>query len=369
MKVSARVCMKMAIIERGEKLLPSDKEETGLPAEYEPLRSEPRGFAPDQMLRCESCLRANPPTRTSCLYCAAQLPTTEASAAVQRPTLRRLEKWEPGFNVILIPGDGPAKLSEEALREAALTLRLSEHNLSQIMLAQEPLPLARAAAHDEAALVGRKLGEMNVRTLVVADAELGLGGDSTTTRARALGLTESDLVAHPAGGGEFWSVWWSDVVLLVAGRHLVREIEVEERRGRRSENEIVDARDLVSDESVLDIYFAQSDSPLRINSANFDYSCLGQRKGLLASQNFSSLIEILHFRASGALYDDTYNRVRQLLDNVWPLEQRTESRGWRRKMPGQVTTEAVTRSDNETQFTRYSRLRRYLQQHQRELSA
>jgi hypothetical protein len=60
--------------------------------------------------------------------------------------------------------------------------------------------------------------------------------------------------------------------------------------------------------------------------------------------------------------------VRHALAAVWPLEQQTESRGWHRKRPGQVSTESVTRSDNEQQFTRYSRLRRYLQERHLELN-
>src|SRR5947209_2187413 len=78
-----------------EKLLPGTDEVTGTVA---------RGFAPDQMVTCEECLRANPPTRATCLYCAAPLPRTQENAALLRPTLRRLEKWERGFNVILLTG-------------------------------------------------------------------------------------------------------------------------------------------------------------------------------------------------------------------------------------------------------------------------
>jgi hypothetical protein len=54
--------------------------------------------------------------------------------------------------------------------------------------------------------------------------------------------------------------------------------------------------------------------------------------------------------------------VRHALGAVWTLEQRTEAQGWRRERPGRYSTEAVTTSDNESQFTRYSRLRYYLKQ-------
>jgi hypothetical protein len=326
-----------------------------------PLRSEPQGFAPDQMVRCDACLRANPPTRTSCLYCAAQLPVTEASRALQRPTLRRLEKWEQGYNVILMPGNTP-DLTDETLQAMAQLLRLSIEDAKRIIEAREPLPVARAAGQDEATLIEVKLGELSIKALVVADAELGLE-EPVMKRARTLEMTETALVAYPAGGGEDSSVLWGEIALLVAGRLFMREIEVEERKGRKAENEIVDARELSMDEAVLDIYTSQDPNNWRIRSGNFDFSCLGESKNLLATQNFSILIETLRVRAPDALYDDSYNRVRHQLAVAWPLEQQTESRGWNRKRPGQISTESVTRSDNELQFTRYARLRRYLQQH------
>jgi hypothetical protein len=340
-------------------------EDAQLFIESEPLRSEPQGFAPEQMVRCETCLRANPPTRTSCLYCAAPLPATETNAALQRPTLRRLEKWEQGFNVILLPGKAQ-DISAETLQEMAQLLRLSAEDIKRLVEAGEPLPVARASTPDEAALTKRKLDEMSVKAFVVADRELGLE-ESAMKRARALELTESALVISPAGGTEASRVSWNEIVLLVAGRLFMREIEVEERKARRAEQEIVDARELSADEAVLDIYTTQGNDAWRIRAGNFDFSCLGAQKNLVASQNFSTLAEVLRVRATEALYDDSYNRARHALAAAWPLEQQTESRGWNRKRPGQVSTESVTRSDNELQFTRYSRLRRYLQQHRLEL--
>lgn len=329
-----------------------------------PVRSEPQSFAPEQMVRCDACLRANPPTRTSCLYCAQTLPVTEANRALQKPTLRRLEKWEQGFNVILMPRSSSPQTTEN-LESMARLLRLNVEDAKRIVEADEPLPVARAAGHDEAALIERKLAELNLQALVVADVELGLE-ESAIKRARALELTESSLVAYPAGGGEGERLLWSEIVLLVSGRLLRREIEVEERKGRKSENEIVDAREMIADEALLDIYTAEGTGIWRIRSGSFDFSCLGTAKGLVTIQNFSTLVETLGARAPLALHDNSYNRLRHQLAAAWPLEQQTESRGWHRNRPGQISTESVTRSDNELQFTRYSRLRRYLQKHQPE---
>jgi hypothetical protein len=336
----------------------SSDEESAQWDSLEPARAEPRGFARDQMVRCEACLRANPPTRTSCLYCAAQLPTTEAGEALQRPTLRRLEKWEQGFNVILIPTDA-APFPPEAVRIAAELVRLRPEDLGRIIEAGEPLPVARAASSNEAALVERKLRELGFQALVVADAELG-AESSPVRRARAFDLTEDALVIHPAGGGEPSRVLWTEISILLVGRLIVREVAVEERKGRRAEKEIVDAREVSADETVMDIYTTRDEACWRVGAASFDFSCLGARKGLVSAQNLATLVNSLRERAGRASYDDSYVRVRGALAHAWPVEQQTEARGWRRNAPGRVTTEEVARSDNESQFTRYSRLRHYL---------
>jgi hypothetical protein len=347
--------------------VPSDNDELPFLSNQALVSSEPQGFAPEQMVRCDACLRANPPTRVSCLYCGAPLPVTQVSAALQKPTLRRLEKWELGYNVILMPAPLP-DLTDEDLQAMAQLLRLNDEETKRIIEAREPLPVARAAGQDEARLIESKLNELNLKTLVVADDELGLA-ESTIKRARALELTESALVIYPAGGGDAASLSWGEILLLVAGRLLIREIQVEERKGRKAENLIVDAREMSADEASLDIYSAKGNGGWRIKSGGFDFSCLGARKCLLAAQNFSTLIETLRERAPNSQFDDSYNRVRHALTSAWPLEQQTEARGWHRKLPGQVSTESVTRTDNEMQLTRYSRLRRYLQQHSSETEA
>lgn len=338
-----------------------DNEGAPLLDEGEPLQPDFRGFTPDQMVTCEACLRANPPTRTSCLYCAAALPTTATSAQLRRPTLRRLEKWEQGFNCVLLPGESSG-LSDEAFQEVADLLRLSAGDLKRIMEVGEPVPLARAATLDDAALIESKLDPLNVSVMIVSDHDLALE-DSPPKRIRALELTADTLVAHPAGGGPALGYAWTEILLFVGGRHLVRRIEVEERRGRGSENVIADTRELSSDESLLDLYTAQSDGGWRLASANLDFSCLGESKSLLAAENFKTLVERLRARAPQAEYDDSYQRARHALSSAWPLEQHTESRGLRRERPGKYNVQSVTTSDNESQFARYSRLRHYLKIH------
>jgi hypothetical protein len=58
--------------------------------------------------------------------------------------------------------------------------------------------------------------------------------------------------------------------------------------------------------------------------------------------------------------DDSYNRVRKVLELVWPAQQQNLSSGWRRERPGKYIVGNATETNNEKQFMRYSRLRRYL---------
>jgi hypothetical protein len=336
----------------------NDEEKWAWSGETEELRSEPRGFSPEQMVRCEECLRANPPTRAVCLYCSAPLPLTEASVQLRQPLHRKLENWQHGFNLILSP-DASSGIGEASIKEMAELLRLQMDELLRILEAEASLPVARTATLDDASLIESRLRALGASVLIVSDHELGLE-DPAPQRLRALELKQDALVALPVGSSEGWSIPWAEIVLLVAGRLFERRVEVEERRGRGAENEIVEARELTADEAVLDIYAKGLDGNLRIVSNNFDFSCLGTEKKLIAAENFSRLSKTLRERAVVALYDEAYAGLRQALGAVWPLEEHTGSGGLRRARPGRLNTETVTRTSNEKQFTRYSRLSHYL---------
>src|SRR5215208_2607295 len=74
----------------------------------------PRPFAPEQLVACDECLRANAPTRMNCLYCGAALPRTRQSVALRRPVLKKLEEWEHGFNVVTLARAAGALTAEAA---------------------------------------------------------------------------------------------------------------------------------------------------------------------------------------------------------------------------------------------------------------
>lgn len=327
--------------------MPKDNENIRLPLLGPIEPSEPQGFTPAQMIRCEECLRANPPTRVNCLYCNVPLPVTESSARLRKPILRPLEKYELGYNVIAFPL--AEELSAEALSETAALLKLKEEDLARILAQSCPLPLARTASREEAELIVERLRQLGFRVLTLRD-------EGSVKRVRSLSFAEETLVINPGRLNDEVAVSWSSLVLLVPARLVERRVEVKEAKSRGPENEILDTSELFSDEAVIDLYFSTHSETWRISAHGFDFSCLDADKTLLANENIARLQRRLVAKATNAQLDNSYNRLRAILDLVWSLEQETRSSGWRRERPGKLSVGMATIRSNESQFTRYSRL-------------
>ena len=354
------------IIEGRRSNLPDEKDDIISSFDAVPAQREARGFTREQMVACEKCQRANPPTRMNCLYCGAALPANEATAALRRPVLRQLETWEQGFNVVLLPSaaessvaSGVAASVGAAFSEAASLLRLEPERVSEIASARKPLPLARVASREEASLVVERLRASGLQVETVADELLAVETQQPT-RIRRLEFADDVLTGWSGAGDEAHVLAWTEIESLVSGRLFTKRIEMEERRTRLGmEKETVDAREMTDDAGVVEIFGRRGEVDWRIISDSFDYSCLGQRKSLLARENFVTLGEMLRARAASAAFDDDYTRLRHLLAAAWPLAEHTESRGLRRERPGKFNVEAATIVSNETQWTRYARLRNY----------
>ena len=331
--------------------MPKDNENFRLPLLGPVEPSEPVGFTPDQMIRCEECLRANPPTRINCLYCNVQLPVTESSARLRKPVLRRPEKHQLGYNTIVLPGS--EMLAPEVIGEAASLLKLKDADLERILAERVPLPLARTASREESELIFDRLQSLGLRVLTLVD-------EGAVRRVKSLAFEESRLVINPNHPKDEMAVPWSNVLLYVTARLIEQRVEVHEVKSRRAENEITNTSEFFTDEPVIDIYFSTDSETWRVGAAGFDFSCLGSEKALIANENIVRLQRRLIAHATGARFDDSYNSLRPVLDLVWGLEQETKSRGWRRERPGKLSLGMATINSNEPQFTRYSRLRHYV---------
>jgi len=331
--------------------LPKDNENIPFLGPIEP--SEPQGFSAEQMIRCEECLRANPPTRVSCLYCVAPLPMTEAAARLRTPVLRPPEKHQLGYNNILLPQDQVAP--EDVISEAAKLLKLSAENVRELMSQSGPVPVARTASREEAELVSARLRDLGLECLTLSDEELG--SDNVVKRVRSMTFDDERVTIYQAGAAEVTEAAWTDIILIVPGRLLETRLEIKERKTGKTENEILDTSEFFRDETVIDFYTASNSSTWRVSAGGFDFSCLGREKALVANQNIGKLQQLIVSKAVNAQVDDSYARMRNLLELAWSTQQETQSSGWRRERPGKLSVGMATTRSNESQFTRYSRLR------------
>ncbi len=254
---------------------------------------------------------------------------------------------------MLLPGP-ETQVDESSLVDAAVSLKLKPEDLRRGIAAAQPLALARNPTSEEAGVIAERWRSLGVTSAVVSHDDLHL--EAPETKVRALECSDDSLTAITTVGRTRVSFDWREITLLVAGRLLSNRVEVEER-GRGVRKQTVDSRHLSSDESVLDIYFGNDPANWRIVTGAFDFSCLGPAKAVTTFQNFAALIDFLRERAPTSHFDDSYVRVRALLESFWPLEQQVDKRALRRGGAGRFDGSTVTTTDNEGQFTRYSRLR------------
>ena len=272
--------------------------------------------------------------------------------------LRQPEKHQPGYNNILLPPD--RAVSDETIKSVAALIKLSPENLQALMSQSVPMPVARTASREEAELVTQRLRDIGLTCITLSDETLGLSfSDNTLKRVRAMRFDELFLTIQLAGGEEI-EVTWADVILIVPGRLIETTVEITERLTRKPEKELLDTSEFFRDETVIDFYTARHPFTWRVGAGGFDFSCLENEKALIANENIARLERVLVAGAVNAQFDESYARVRNLLELAWSTQQENQSSGWRRSAPGKLSVGLSTTKSNETQFTRYSRLRYYL---------
>jgi len=219
--------------------------------------------------------------------------------------------------------------------------------------------VARAESEDEAGLIFRRLTAIGLYTSPVPDSQLRLD-EREMVRIRLASIDDEGITGYHLAGSAGLKLKFSDLVLLVLGRLFVKRMEVKERKSRRAEDDIVHASEFFKDEALLDIYAGPESPSFRVEASSFDFSVLGDRKGLVAGENLGKLVDLIREHSPQVELSDSYTSLRQALEPVWPSQTRTEAGGWHRERPGKYSTSGVIESSNEDQFTRYSRLQYYL---------
>jgi hypothetical protein len=306
-------------------------------------------FAPDEMVTCDACLRANAPTRAQCMYCGASLHQPAVTAKVETATAEEIV--ERNHYVVVSAPEGQS-IDDSAVAQLAARFQLKPEELHLALSTGAPLPLASTASEDEATrivldLTGIEMGSATVSAVT-------LNRDEGQTNIRALEFDDDNLTAISKIGRQRMVARLSDIQLIVTGRLLMHRIEVDERRSRSAVKPL-DRRELSQDQPVVDLYLSSSEAPWRIIVNDFDFSCLGERKGLTAFDNVRALIGLLK-DCTPAEVNDSYARIKPFLAAIWPLQNTASQSRSSRPRAGRNEFSTITASDNELQFNNYSRL-------------
>ena len=306
-------------------------------------------FAPEEMLTCDACLRANAPTRRQCMYCGAALGLTSDVSEAESETVSQPSERDQGLLVVC---RADPSISDEVLNQLATQLRLKTGELRAALNASASLPLASVPSAKEANQIVNELRHCGVETFAIPEKELQL--DNAHIIIRAVEIEEDGLIGITTIRRERLCAPWNELELIVTGWLVTQRVHVDERRAGGSVKQL-DRREMTDDQFVIDLHVRSFNVPWRILVNNFDFSCLGERKGLTAFANVKALIEVLTER-SQAVWDDSYARVKPLLANVWPLQSSSSEGRSRRPRAGRHDISKVNASDNEAQFNHYSRL-------------
>ena len=321
-----------------------------------PIQTENIAFKSDEMVGCAKCERANPPNRSNCIYCGAELEILEVQSRRPKPNLRKLEFWEKGFNLIFTPNSQISSAEKRA--EIAKLLKMEREVLDKIIETGKTLPLARAESEKEAENARNWLLELGVETRILSDEILAI--EKPTKRLRGIEFFDDKLILIFFNQDEIVEISNEDLVLTVTGAIMERKITATEKYNKKSENKILDATETASDDALIDIYDRRDSLGYRILAKGFDFSCLEAEKGILAKDNIRKLAGKLREVAPNAEFVDDYLQNRELLATVWEVEQKSDSQGLKREGFGKFSLGNITTVNNLSQFTKYSRLHWHL---------
>jgi hypothetical protein len=304
------------------------------------------------MIGCEACERMNPPNRLKCIYCGKALAIAVKDAASIKPTWRKLELWERGYNLIT-----RERLPQPDVAGAASFLLVEPDSVSAILDAGTPLPMARVESEKEATIVQDRLSQFGIACSVVSDADLA--ADKPPVRLSSVEFLEGRLALTDFNTGERNEIDAAEFRLFVTGMICVDRVDSIEKKRRGGKTRLIDETATASDEMLLDLY-ACDKIGYRVHLAGFDFSCLGEDKGLLAGENLRRLIVRLAEHLPNAKLVTDYPSVKHVLDHVWEMEARKHSKGLQRAGFGKVEFGSTASSNNINQFTKYSRLQWHL---------
>ncbi len=331
----------------------SPESENEASATFDPsIQSENIAYSPDDLLACDNCSRQNPPNRTNCLYCGSWLAIKAETLANIKPVARKLEAWEPGFNVVLLSGSG------YGVSNVGSILGNDSVDVAAVIESKIPLPILRVESQKLADLLVEQLGSSGLGCSVVSDVELAV--ETPPVRLSLIRIADGSFDFIDFNTRTSISILFNDLSLIVIGNLSKSRTELLEKRRRNADSKVIDETATSADEMVLDLYIRTDSRGFRIYLAGFDFSCLGDRKGMLAAENMRRLARLIAETAPSAKVVNNYAGIRHLLGGIWEVESRSDPQGLKRSGFGKVEFGKVETTTNVQQFNKYSRLQWHL---------
>jgi hypothetical protein len=318
------------------------------------IQSEKLAFDPQQMVKCQSCSRSNPPNRLACLYCGSVLIVEPLAAENIKPVLRKPDVWEAGYNLISTP---LSNLGTVNVGGAAKILSLELAVLESILSTPLPLPVGRYQSEIDAGAVRKLLAGLGVQTVIVGDQ--ALSEEKPPTRLAGVYFLDTQIALITFNSREEYVIPIADIILMVEGVVSVSRVDQVEKRKLGGKSQSLGEVSTIYDEPILDVYSRNDTEGFRIQTSGFDFSCLGDEKGLLAGENLKKLTAKLAMVSTNAKLVSDYRSLRPVLGNVWEIEMRRDPKGLQHTGFGKREFGSVTSTSNLGQFTKFSRLQRH----------
>lgn len=307
------------------------------------IQTEDISFRPDELVACEQCGRQNPPNRLNCLYCAKGL---AVAGRVEKVAFRQLEPWEKGWNVVI------SKLPAADMGRIADVLSGDREVFRQLAMSDIAFPGARVENREQAETLAKTVSSIGAHACVISDKELE--GEWPPVRLSNLEI-ETGLVAVDFNTRGRAYIPPEDVALIATGTIETSRTDTLEKR-RRGKAEPLNEVATTADEACIDVYSRKDPRGFRIQMSGFDFSCLGTKKAMLASENMKRLVVLLADSFPQAKLVTVYDDIRPQLSSIWPEETSKDHKGLVFAGLGKREFGKSESINNLTQFTKFSRL-------------
>src|SRR6185369_11519655 len=182
---------------------------------------------PEEMVTCNDCLRANPPTRGQCMYCGA--PMNLIAASNDADTAASESSDQPS-HYLVVQVDGAEPLDDAAMDQLSVKFHFKPEELRAALMHGAPIPLASASTAEAATRIISDLQSPGLER--ASFSAVKLHSDIVPVGIRALQFADGSVTAISRIGKKPLRVGLSDLQLIVTGRLLVHRVEVDERRSR-----------------------------------------------------------------------------------------------------------------------------------------